>query len=398
MAPSKASLPSDDTIPSTPLASDAPIFSDDATNGASSPPSSPPGFPWEQENKPQPTTSFKPFDGPFNAFTYIDRRKNRNPWNIPDHDRPSTVLGKRKLFQEISNNAPPTKKALNAPLRPGYRTLTQMQISVGQQVQKKCKECGMEYIASSAEDRKLHDKYHKQNLHGFDVGKDFLRKGRDGTTFDAPIDGDVVSVVDGFDCQLRNNRARDALKVVQMELGAVEIPEKELWATRADHFKQDQMRFRYATYMYIRGTKCIGVLLAEWITTARAVVQPAAVRANAKRPPVPQEKKSALASLRAKHDSTRTTDQTAQPIELTTKSSPATLGISRIWTSPTHRGQGIATALLDMALTHHPHPFPEHTDLVVQKERVAFSQPTDAGARLARRWFGKKYGWLVYVD
>jgi hypothetical protein len=32
------------------------------------------------------------------------------------------------------------------------------------------------------------------------------------------------------------------------------------------------------------------------------------------------------------------------------------------------------------------------------KDQVAFSQPTDAGARLARKWTGKKYGWLVYID
>jgi len=32
------------------------------------------------------------------------------------------------------------------------------------------------------------------------------------------------------------------------------------------------------------------------------------------------------------------------------------------------------------------------------KEAVAFSQPTEAGARLARRWFGKLYGWGVYVE
>ena len=32
------------------------------------------------------------------------------------------------------------------------------------------------------------------------------------------------------------------------------------------------------------------------------------------------------------------------------------------------------------------------------RDAVAFSQPTEAGIRLARRWFRKAYGWKVYVD
>jgi N-acetyltransferase len=33
---------------------------------------------------------------------------------------------------------------------------------------------------------------------------------------------------------------------------------------------------------------------------------------------------------------------------------------------------------------------------LITKDRVAFSQPTEVGAKLARKWTGKKYGWLVY--
>jgi len=34
----------------------------------------------------------------------------------------------------------------------------------------------------------------------------------------------------------------------------------------------------------------------------------------------------------------------------------------------------------------------------VPKGMVAFSQPTESGARLAREWFGMQSGWSVYVD
>jgi N-acetyltransferase len=113
-----------------------------------------------------------------------------------------------------------------------------------------------------------------------------------------------------------------------------------------------------------------------------------------------------------------------QPIRVATKSSPARLGISRIWTAPTHRGQGIANSLLNQAIEHYNDRVVDHSSTksidaepseealgsdkpkqetsneleTVSKDQIAFSQPTDAGAKLARKWFGKKYGWLVYVD
>ena len=38
-----------------------------------------------------------------------------------------------------------------------------------------------------------------------------------------------------------------------------------------------------------------------------------------------------------------------------------------------------------------------HPRIELKQSDVAFSQPTESGARLARRWTGKAYGWLVYV-
>jgi hypothetical protein len=36
--------------------------------------------------------------------------------------------------------------------------------------------------------------------------------------------------------------------------------------------------------------------------------------------------------------------------------------------------------------------------MIVDKERVAFSQPTESGGNLARKWFGRQSGWHVYID
>ena len=298
-----------------------------------------------------------------------------------------------------------------------------MQISLGQEVQKKCKACGMEYIASSDEDRKLHDMYHKQNLEGYDVGKDFLSKGRAGSVFKTSKKGDEIAAVDGHDNVWRRKRARAALDVVQRELGAVDIPDNQLWDKETIHAMSKAGASRHTVYMYVRQTKCVGFLLVEHIKEGKKVLEPVKP-ASAKDTQPSTAKTSALERLRARRALQKETKVSDQPIRIATKSSPAKLGVSRIWTAPTHRGQGIANTLLDQAMEHYnervaehnstksievntsqqdtvaDNPTPATTDSLssISKDQVAFSQPTDAGAKLARKWFGKKYGWLVYVD
>lgn len=270
----------------------------------------------------------------------------------------------------------------------------------------------MEYIASSDEDRKLHDKYHKQHAEGYDVGKDFLSKGRPGSVFKTSKAGDEIAAVDGSDNPWRRKRARAALDVVQRELGAVDIPDEQLWKASPRHLAGDASMRRHTVYMYVRQNKCIGLLLAEHIAEAKRVLEP--VKPSKKDDPA-KATMSALEKLRARRAAQSDEVVAKQPIQLSTKSSPAKLGISRIWTSPTHRGHGIAQCLLDRALGHHSEcgfdhmgqcgnedgdaqKKPESSIQCITKDNVAFSQPTEAGARLARKWLGRNYGWLVYID
>jgi N-acetyltransferase len=384
---------------STPLNSDHPVFSDEPF-AASSPPSSPPEFPWEEtaSTKYHGTPS-KPERSIISAFS---------------------VLGKRKALTSITDNARSTKRQPSTAAKKDGKQLQQMQISLGQEVQKKCKDCGMEYIASSDEDRKLHDKYHKQNVEGYDVGKDFLVKARGGTVLETSKKGDSIAAVDGHDNIWRRKRARAALDVVQRELGAVDIPDKQLWDPVCQHLPNESNITRHTLYMYVRQNKCIGLLLVEQIIEGNKVVQPAAKRPRAEVVPA-KPKMSALERLREKRALQKESEAEPQSIQLATKSSPAFLGVSRIWTSPSHRGQGIAKSLLDRALEHHntrvvghdraneaaidsskvdsdatsQAPNPPHMEPIA-KDHVAFSQPTEVGAKLARKWTGKKYGWLVY--
>ncbi|KAK5135192.1 hypothetical protein LTR08_005579 [Meristemomyces frigidus] len=400
-------MSSDDTVPSSPAPADDATFSDEPTR-VSSPPSSPPGFPWEQQQEPG-TPTRKLSKPPKTAFS---------------------ILGKRKALSPIANNARPTKKpaTATATAKGDAKSLTQMQISLGQEVQKRCKTCGMEYVASSAEDRKLHDKYHRQNTEGYDVGKDFVQKAREGTASEGARDGDSVCAVDCRDKPARRRKAQAVLEIVQRELGAVPIPEKQVWH-REDGEGSIEEEPKFRAYMYIRGTKCIGFMLTEMITEAHRVVEPATVPKRA--PSGGEGGRTALAALRARKLALEEAAAQAakQPIQVCNQSFPARTGISRIWTSPNHRQQNIATMLLDTALSQDTQRVkkvgpaetgpgiarddgslsvaakgviegrPEYQrDFLSGKECVAFSQPTEAGARLARRWFGKLYGWAVYLD
>lgn len=383
---------------STPLNSDNPIFSDEPFI-ASSPPSSPPEFPWEE------TASTKYHGAPSKPARSIANA--------------FSVLGKRKPLTSINDNAQPKRRQPSIPAKKDGKPLTQMQISLGQEVQKKCKDCGMEYIASSDEDRKLHDKYHKQNVEGYDLGKEFLIKAREGTIFETSKNGDSIAAVDGHDNIWRRKRARAALDVVQRELGAVDIPDKQLWDLSCEHRPNESKTSRHTVYMYVRQNKCVGLLLVEQIKEGNKILQPAARRLEDE---PAKAKMSALERLRAKRALQKKTEEAEpQPIQLATRSSPAVLGVSRIWTSPSHRGQGIAHSLLNRALEHHntrftqqnqtnetavdspdagtdptrQTPSRQHTKHIT-KDHVAFSQPTEVGAKLARKWTGKKYGWLVY--
>ncbi|OQO01515.1 hypothetical protein B0A48_12549 [Cryoendolithus antarcticus] len=367
-------LSSEPAAPSTPPTSDDAIFSDAAHNEPSLP-SSPPGFPWEQQTRVSPP---KTATRSMNAFT---------------------VLGKRQVLDTIIENERPAKRVVLA-AKPQRHALTQMQISLGQETQKRCRDCGMEYIASSAEDRQLHDKYHRQHAEGCDVGKDFITKAREGSVFSGAIDGDAIVAVDSRDTVWRRKRVRTALDVVQRELGAVEIPGEKLWEPG-----------RHVAYFYVRGTKCVGFLLAERIAEAREVVAPARPPPTSRRTIVIEATRplSSLAALKARRTASQASEEaaldSAEPLEFETTTRPAKLGISRIWTSPTHRSQGIAVSLLDRALSHHDSQIAvnvmslaQQTNPVLSKADVAFSQPTQMGTRLARKWHGRAHGWLVYAD
>tara|TARA_R110002003_G_scaffold1389_1_gene22932 strand:- start:6740 stop:7480 length:741 start_codon:yes stop_codon:yes gene_type:complete len=246
----------------------------------------------------------------------------------------------------------------------------------------------MEYIPSNAEDAALHRKFHAMNVGGVDFTKAIVERMRKQQVWSGG-DGSLIAVIGRKDALALRHRTSDVLKVVNTELAAVPISDEELWSqTSASQADSMGMRTsntgshtkapsgspqvdRFKTYLYIRGQKCIGVCLAERIWEACTVLVQDC-----------QEEKTHQLQPGSKSSS----------ISISEATTPALLGISRIWTSNQHRKQGIATQLLDCARCDFLY------GLTVEKDQVAFSQPTESGGNLARRWFGREAGWHVYID
>jgi hypothetical protein len=265
--------------------------------------------------------------------------------------------------------------------------MVQMQLDLASETRKTCKTCGMQYIPSNAEDAALHKKFHAMNLGGVDFTKPVVERFRKNQVWSGG--GAFIAVVGRKDALALRNRASDVLQVVNTELAAVPISDEELWSqtshadapveradaretatSRADDFTEPLVD-RFKIYLYIQGNKCIGACLAERIWEAYTVVDQTTASSFTQKLPVALQSSS---------------------ISISTTSDAAILGISRIWASNQHRKQGVATRLLDCARSDFLY------GLRIDKEKVAFSQPTESGGHLARKWFSCHAGWHVYID
>ncbi|KAF2760743.1 hypothetical protein EJ05DRAFT_507999 [Pseudovirgaria hyperparasitica] len=317
------------------------IFSD--ANVPESPPSSPPS---------SQTTSPKTTD------TIYDKTQR-----IPLLERSQTLLNKSKR-----------------------KSLVQLKIDLGWQTRKLCKDCGMEYIPSDTEDAAVHKKFHTTNLGGVDMDKAYLDQRRANAIW-SNDQGDFILAIGRKSSLASRKRAIKVLTVVNAELHAVAISDEDLWSevSRASDVEQQQQQQpagtstkplgtldRFKAFLYIKGQKCVGMCLAESLSKACTVLAPEDAASGINQP---------LSS-----------PASTSSMIVSTKPEKAMMGISRIWTSGAHRKANVARNLLDCAVDNFLY------GLKVPKSLVAFSQPTDSGFNLARKWFGQDSGWHVYVN
>ncbi|KKY25062.1 putative sister chromatid cohesion acetyltransferase eco1 [Phaeomoniella chlamydospora] len=322
------------------------------------PPSSPP-----PRITPPPVYTRKP------TFPFLKRKQ--------DASREGTEpLSEVVNSSDVRSSVPPSKKP----------KLVQTQLDLGVETRKTCSDCGMEYIPSNTEDATLHRMYHDMDKDGVDLGKAFMKSSAMKWAYEvAHIEGLVV-VVDRKVSPAARLQVKKVLEVVTKELSAPDIEDSVLWSqkslnTLAENNKaikqhvseerNDHKSDRYKVFLHLKDGKCVGLCLAERITEGYKV----------------------KANKLDKGDSNETAMRPiSSSISVEEQSSPAVVGISRIWTSKAFRRKGIATNLLDCVMNHFIY------GMEIEKEEVAFSQPTESGGKLAREWFGADSGWLVYNE
>ena len=344
------------TAPSSPAAAENALFSSDALldeSELSSAPSSPPRLP-----SPVPA-SRKP------TFSFLKRKR--------------PALDESPVGEPLSDITPNARKLPRLAKKP----LTQMQIDLGGEVRKTCRTCDMEYIPSVREDAALHSKFCAMNLGGVDMGKAFVRDDsvkRIRSERAKEDEREMVVTVDRKSSIAAKNRTRKVLDVVNAELSATDIDDEYLWGalnpeqkvieTRKSSIEGgDRRGERFKAFLYLVHDKCVGFCLAEKISSAFGVVDERAAEENGTK--VIATTKSSSISVSASADI-------------------ALLGISRIWISKTYRGNGLAVDLLECARNNFFY------GVEAPKDLVAFSQPTESGGRLAKKWFGAETKWLVY--
>ncbi|KAJ4345154.1 hypothetical protein N0V95_005879 [Ascochyta clinopodiicola] len=298
--------------------------------------------------------------------------------------RPVFSLFKRKLKHSVSAPEVLSERNDNAqsPPKPPLakkKRMVQMQLDLVGQHRKACKTCGMEYIPSNAEDVALHRKFHAMNFGGVDCTKAMVARLRQKQIWSGG-EASFIAVVGRRDALALRNKASDVLKVVNTELAAVPIADEELWSqtslsASAEASTEDaavpEKCDRFKVYLYIQGQKCVAACLAERIREAYTVLA---------QDKVPQPLTQTAA------------ESQSSSISVSTSADTVLLGISRIWVSAQFRKQGLARRLLDSTRNDFMY------GLKIEKHLTAFSQPTESGGKLARKYYGCEAGWHVYMD
>ena len=301
----------------------------------------------------------------------------------------------------------------------------------------------MDYIPSNVEDAGLHKTFHARHLDGIQLGSGSTttrrnqphlprnhsargpildvepsRRPKDLEQDDEDMGTDyVILVVDRRSSAAEKAKAIMALDIVNADLSASDIDEARLWgkvssmsssllraATAASNMAPDKtdkyhQTDRFKVYLYLYKGRCIGLCLAEHITRGYRVIATSDHRSIITNN-VDDHELSSHGRRRQRQRGKEENHSWSSSISIDRdQAHEAILGVSRIWTSRAYRRRGIATRLLECARRSFVY------GLVIAKDRVAFSQPSQSGKALAEAWFGVDGGghqngtdWLVYVD
>ncbi|RMZ89801.1 hypothetical protein DV736_g2968, partial [Chaetothyriales sp. CBS 134916] len=276
--------------------------------------------------------------------------------------------------------------------------------------------CGMAYTPSVAEDKALHEMFHHRHSAGIELGKAFLKSAMKWC-YEVPNIPGAVVVVDRKISLPGRNVVQRVLEVVNKELGSVDIKEDDLWSQRPLPGEDESKKYdRYKAFLHVLNGKCVGICLAERIHHASRVLPESDDRVDSlplntspgrqdvemtdiDLTPRPKQRPTNMkladtdkSTLPAALPSPPMSSAPSSAIATSQDTVPAIVGVSRIWTSKAFRRMGIANNLLECVMNKFIY------GMDIEKTEMAFSQPTESGAALARGWFGHDNGWCVYTE
>jgi N-acetyltransferase len=293
-------------------------------------------------------------------------------------ESPEKVSKKSAFFLKRPASTPPTTNSRNGSnqstipdISKKTTKMRQTTLDLGHPSTITCADCGMSYTPSQASDAALHSKHHAKIATSISTAPLVpltLRRSLETSNIVWSRGEDQVVRIIKRDHMTKRLFAERMLQAATEDLGAVDLSSTLLWSDYAESPKGEQERAkteRYQVFLFLRGRNCIGLALAERIASGFRV------------------QNSGFPIVIGNSEETATLDR---------QQFPAVLGISRIWTHQSERRTGVAIGLLD-AIRRGSQPL-----FVINKDKMAFSQPTEQGVALARKWFGRDEGWLVYLD
>jgi N-acetyltransferase len=236
-------------------------------------------------------------------------------------------------------------------MSPAKKKSKQMILDFGQKNvgYKHCKDCGMMFNLNDEQDCEIHKSYHRQK----DTILKFNGWKSEKVVREYVAEGRCIVIESSIDNKIALKKANDVLKYVDTQLG---IQNSIKLTNNLDESLNSIETNHYKYYLFIKDHKIIGFCLAENIAKAHKI----------------QIQKD---SHYVSYDQTQTID--------------AICGISRIWVDSSNRRKGIATKLIDCVRANFIYY------KILKKNQIAFSDPTEAGRNLARKYFDNEE-FLVY--
>ncbi|XP_031255980.1 protein CHROMOSOME TRANSMISSION FIDELITY 7 [Pistacia vera] len=244
-----------------------------------------------------------------------------------------------------------------------------------------CSTCGIQYAAGDEEDEKDHKTFHKNYTHGVQ-----FKGWRNERVVHMPSveRGHIVLVLD-CDSPAQRNKVQEVVKMMEIELGEGWIFHKLC-----------------KVYLFISSQRVAGCLIAEPIREAFKVLS--CLVGERTDDTNTRETRSNSTTLKfgkilLQREVMKRTPSVNCPdllngnhngaIVCEKEAIPAVCGIRAIWVTPSNRRKGIATQLLDAVRRSFC------TGFILEKSKLAFSQPSVSGTALASNYFDTET-FLVY--